>query len=196
MSKVSAGPAGAAAAARYRSVAAGFLARVDGIPAGAWSAPSPCAGWSVRDVVAHAVLVHRRVLARLNGGELPGTEPPPTQPGEDLRADLRSLVAEVSEAVADPARAGRRVESMIGELVFADLVGTLLCVDTLIHTWDVARATGQDERLAPAAVEDAMVFLAPRDVELRQPGEFGLRLDPPPGADEQARLLAFSGRAV
>jgi uncharacterized protein (TIGR03086 family) len=196
MSQASSGPSTAEAEDRYRTVAAGFLARVDGIPADAWSAPSPCVGWSVRDVVAHAVIVHRRVLARLTGGELPSIEPPPPQPGEDLRADLRARVAEVREAVADPLRASRRVESMIGELTFAGLVGTLLCVDTLIHTWDVARATGQDERLDQAAVADALAFLAPRDVELRQPGEFGPRLDPPPGADEQARLIAFSGRAA
>lgn len=186
----------AGAAARYRSVASGFLARVDGIPAGAWNSPSPCDRWSVRDVVAHVTVVHRRILARLNGGELPGIEPPPPQPDEDLPADLRVVMAAVQEAVEDPARAARMVESMIGEMRFAELVGTLLCVDTLLHTWDVARATGQDERLDPAAVDAALSFLGPRDAELRQPEEFGPRLEPPPGADHQARLIAFSGRQV
>lgn len=75
-------------------------------------------------------------------------------------------------------------------------MGTLLCVDILLHTWDVARATGQDERLDPAAVAAALRFLLPRDADLRVPGEFGPRLDPPPGADEQAQLIAFSGRAL
>ena len=180
---------------RYRAVAADFLAWVHGIPADAWTGPSPCAGWSVRDVVAHVVVVHRRVLGRLTGGELPGIEPPPPQPGEDLPAQLRALVAAVGDAVEDPARAGRRVDSIIGPVTFAELVATLLCADVLIHTWDVARATGQDERLDPAAVADAVGFLAPRDADLRVPGEFGPRLDPPPVADEQSRLIAFSGRA-
>jgi uncharacterized protein (TIGR03086 family) len=177
-------------------VAAGFEGRVDGIGARAWGAPSPCDGWTVRDVVAHAVIVHRRVLARLYGGEVPDIEPPPPLPGEDLSAELRTVVAAVQEAVDDPERAMRQVDSIIGRLSFADLVGTLLCVDILLHTWDVARATGQDERLDPAAVASAMEFLLPRDEELRVPGEFGPRLDPPVGADEQARLISFSGRAL
>jgi uncharacterized protein (TIGR03086 family) len=183
-------------AGRYRAVAGDFLARVDGIPPGGWNSPSPCAGWSVRDVVAHVVVVHRRVLARLTGGELPGIDPPPQQPGEDLPAQLRALVAQMCEAVEDPIRAGRTVDSMIGPVTFGELVATLLCVDALIHTWDIARATGQDELLDPGAVADAVRFLAPRDADLRVPGEFGARLDPPSGADEQGRLIAFSGRAI
>ena len=182
------------AATRYRSVAAGFLTRVDGIDAGAWGGPSPCEGWTVRDVVAHTVVVHRRVLTRLYGGEVPDIEPAPALPGEDLPADLRTVIATVQEAVDDPERARRQVDTIAGRMTFADLVGTLLCVDLLVHTWDVARATGQDERLDAAAVADAMRFLLPRDAELRVPGEFGPRLDAPPGADEQARLIAFSGR--
>jgi uncharacterized protein (TIGR03086 family) len=136
------------------------------------------------------------VLARLTGEELPGIEPLPEQPGEDLPEQLRALVAAMCEAVEDPVRAGRLVDSMIGPITFGELVATLLCVDALIHTWDIARATGQDERLDPDAVGDAVRFLAPRDADLRVPGEFGARLDPPSGADEQSWLIAFSGRAT
>jgi uncharacterized protein (TIGR03086 family) len=148
----------------------------------------------VRDVVAHVVIVHRRVLARLNGGELPDIEPPPPAAGEDLPADLRKLVATVQASVDHAGQASREVESIIGPLSYAGLVGTLLCSDILLHTWDLARATGQDERLDRDAVAQAMGFLVPRDVELRVPGEFGPQLDAPPGSDEQTRLIAFSGR--
>ena len=34
---------------------------------------------------------------------------------------------------------------MFGEQTFESLVGRLVCSDTLIHTWDLARATGQVE---------------------------------------------------
>jgi uncharacterized protein (TIGR03086 family) len=175
-------------------VAAGFLARVDGVRGDQWTDPTPCERWTVRDVVAHAVNVHGRILARLNGGELPAIEPPPPQPGEDLPADLRALVAAVQEAVDDPARAAREVDSINGPMTFGGLVGTLLCEDTLLHTWDIARATGQDERLDPGAVRDVLGSLLPRDATLRHPEEFGPRLDASADADEQARLIAFSGR--
>jgi len=38
--------------------------------------------------------------------------------------------------------------------------------------------------------------LAPMDEKMRGPGAFGPKLDPPPGADEQTKLLAFLGRQV
>jgi hypothetical protein len=42
-------------AARYRSVAAGFTRRVEGVPQTGWSDPAPCEGWVARDVVRHVV---------------------------------------------------------------------------------------------------------------------------------------------
>lgn len=81
------------------------------------------------------------------------------------------------------------------EQPFSSLVG-LLCADTLIHTWDLARATGQDERLDAAAVADALGFLTPIDDAIRRPGGFGSKIEPPPGADEQTTFINFAGRAT
>jgi uncharacterized protein (TIGR03083 family) len=38
---------------RYRDLAARFTAKVDGVPDDAWGNPSPCEGWTVRQVVTH-----------------------------------------------------------------------------------------------------------------------------------------------
>ena len=70
------------------------------------------------------------------------------------------------------------------------------CFDTLVHTWDLARAIGQDERLDADAVTFSFDALRPNDEAIRGPGSYGPRLDPPPGADEQTRFLAFLGRRV
>ena len=85
---------------------------------------------------------------------------------------------------------------MFGEQPFESLVGRLLCADTLIHTWDLARATGQDDRLDEEAAERALDFLTPIDDAIRGPGGFAPKLKAPPGADARARLLAFTGRAT
>jgi uncharacterized protein (TIGR03086 family) len=179
---------------RYGLVVAGFLTRVHGVSSDGWQRPSPCKGWTVRDVIAHVLVVHRRVLVRLHGGLLPSIEPPPARPGEHLASDIRDAAAAVTDALWEPGCASRQVDSIIGQITFGQLVGTLLCADVLLHTWDVARATGQDERLDPHAVSAAMRFLGPRDADLRVPEEFGPRIDPPPGCDEQAALIAFAGR--
>ena len=49
----------------------------------------------------------------------------------------------------------RATRRMFGEQPFESLVGRLLCADTLIHTWDLARATGQPEALDPGGVAKA-----------------------------------------
>ena len=77
---------------------------------------------------------------------------------------------------------------------FEQLASRPLGADLLLHTWDLARATGQDERLDPASVTAALEFLTPIDEAIRRPGGFAPRLEAPPGADEQGRLLAFCGR--
>jgi uncharacterized protein (TIGR03086 family) len=85
---------------------------------------------------------------------------------------------------------------MFGEQTFESLVGRLLCTDTLVHSWDLARATGQDEQLDPAAVAASAELLTPIDEAIRRPGGFAPKIDPPGDADEQTQFLCFCGRAV
>lgn len=182
---------------RYRVIREGYLARVDAVPHDAWGRPTPCTAWSVRDLVAHSVLVHRRMLARIDGSEAPDIEPAPAHPEEDLPEEIRAVTAAVQRALDIPALAGRIVETPGGPRLFIELVGTLLCGDTLIHTWDLARACGQDERLDPGAVQVTLNFMLSRNErDMRQPGRFGASLAVPPDADPQTRLLLFCGRSA
>jgi uncharacterized protein (TIGR03086 family) len=66
--------------------------------------------------------------------------------------------------------------------------------DILVHTWDLARATGLDETLDPDEVHGLLAGMEPMDAVLRQSGHFGPRVDVPADADEQTRLIAFTGR--
>ncbi len=63
-----------------------------------------------------------------------------------------------------------------------------------MHTWDLARATGLDERLDPDEVHALFVTMEPMDEMLRQSGQFGARVPVPDDADEQTKLIAFTGR--
>jgi len=174
---------------RYGRIADRFTALLQGCPPGAWSNPSPCPEWSAHGVAQHVVDTHRRVLTRLTGGD-----PTPPDTDEDLAASWEVESAAVRAALADPERAATPVDSFGSTQPFEDLIGTLLCADTVIHTWDLARATGQDDRLDPAAVAAAQAFLEPNDAMLRRPGGFGPKVEPPDGADAQTRLLCFVGR--
>jgi uncharacterized protein (TIGR03086 family) len=176
---------------RYGIVADQFAGHVGGVPPQSWTARSPCPDWTAEDVVVHVINTHRKVLASLDE-----SEPHVAEPGEDLGASFAGATQAVRAALADPEQASRTIAGMFGEQPFESLVGRLLCTDTLIHTWDLARATGQDESLDPVSVAKALEFLTPIDEAIRRPGGFSPKIHPSPGADEQTRLLNFAGRTV
>jgi len=174
---------------RYRVVADGFTARVAGVPADRWEVGTPCTDWTVLDLVAHVINTHRRVIASLDGTEVPDVDST-----GDLLSQWSDASVDVAAALADPDRAATVSTGMFGEQSFESLVGRLVVSDTLVHTWDLARATGQDEALDPGAVSKSMEFLEPIDDAIRRPGGFAPKITPPPGADEQTRFLSFCGR--
>ena len=75
-----------------------------------------------------------------------------------------------------------------------DAIATFVLGDVLVHTWDLARAGGLDETLDPDVVHDMLVAMEPLDEMLRASGQYGPRVEVAPDADEQTRLIAFTGR--
>ncbi len=176
---------------RYGTIADGFTARVLGVAPGQWAARTPCSEWTVTDLVAHVIRTHQAVLARLDD-----REPGDVDPDGDLPAQWGAARLDLATAVGDQKRASKIVGGMFGEQSFESLVGRLVCTDLLVHSWDLARATGQDEYLDPAAISASQDFLASIDDAIRAPGGFSAKIDPAPGADDQTRFLNFCGRVV
>jgi uncharacterized protein (TIGR03086 family) len=174
---------------RYGRIAEAFTARVDAVPSGAWGKQSPCPDWTAHDVATHVVDTTRKLLTRLTGGD-----PTPPDSGDDVASAWKVESAAVQAALADPEKAKTEVKGMGGTQPFEDLVGGVMCADTLIHTWDLARATGQHDRLDPAGMKAAHAFLEPNDEMLRVPGGFGPKINPVDGADAQTSFLNFVGR--
>jgi hypothetical protein len=74
------------------------------------------------------------------------------------------------------------------------VIGRFVTMDLLVHTWDLARTIGSDERLDEDSVRQAYEALKPMDAMIRQPNFFGPKLEPPLGADLQTEFLYFLGR--
>ncbi|HEX2850462.1 MAG TPA: TIGR03086 family metal-binding protein [Acidimicrobiales bacterium] len=175
---------------RYTHLADEFAKRVEATPDDRWDAPSPNPGWTARDVVAHIVDSQRRLV-----GALDGTEPETgIAAGVDPKAAWRESYAAVREALAQPANLEKQVPGPMGPMPVDMAVGRIASTDVLIHTWDLARATGGDEQLDADAVAHAYEGLKPLDAMIRRPGLFGDKVDVPEGADLQTEFLCFVGR--
>jgi uncharacterized protein (TIGR03086 family) len=167
-----------------------FDARVQQAPAGSWGNPSPCAEWTARDVAVHVTNNVARVGHALNGQ--PSTE---VGADDDIVAAWNSARDTFVSAVAS-ADLSQLLPGPFGDMPATDLIGRFVCNDILVHTWDLARATGGDEQLDPDAVSGAYAGLKPLDAMIRRPGVFGPAAECAADADEQTQFLAFLGRQV
>jgi uncharacterized protein (TIGR03086 family) len=175
---------------RYARVADGFGQRVREVPPGAWDRPTPCAGWVARDVVGHLVGWVPGFLSSFAGLDVPAV---PAGEVDPVAAWL-ALDEQLRRWLADPAVAERRCDGPGGTTTVGAAIDQLVTNDVLVHTWDLARATGLDDRLDPDEVDGMVEAMEPFDQQLRASGHYGPRVAVHPTASAQDRLLAFLGR--
>ena len=173
---------------RHRRVATIFTERVRG--ARDWDVPAPVDGWTARDVVAHLTTWFPGFLAAAGVA---------LAPGPDVDADpvgaWEAQVAAVQALLDDPVTAGRTIENPhLGAMTLAGATDMIYTSDVFMHTWDLARATGQDDRLDPAFCARLLDGMAAMEDAIRASGQYGPRVAVPDDADAQTRMLGFIGR--
>jgi len=174
---------------RHRRYAGAFSERVRGTRD--WTVPAPVAGWTARDVVRHLVEWLPAFLASGSDVRLP----PGPSVDDDPVAAWQHQVDAVQAVLDDPATASRTLSNPhIGEVPLDQAIDRFYISDVFMHTWDLARATGQDDRLDPAFCADLLAGMEPIDEMLRQSGQYGPKVPVPDDADVQARMLGFIGR--
>jgi uncharacterized protein (TIGR03086 family) len=177
-------------AERYRKVAGQFTAVAKAVPADAWDNPSPCEGWVARDIVGHLV----EWLPAFFFGTWEIEHPPAPSVADDPVGAWVAVDNAIQAALDDPKVARSERETRMGRTSFEQTIDTICTADILIHTWDLARATGGDETLDPDEVHRYVEGMEPIDQLLRDSGHYGPRVAVPDDADEQTRLIAFLGR--
>lgn len=180
------------AADDYREIAERFTALVEAVPDDAtWEQQSPVPEWTARDVVRHLVDWFPGFLEGGTGRTLPQG---PTV-DDDPVAAWRTMSDGVQALLDDPASADTTLRNPhIGEIPLPEAIRRFFTADVFMHTWDLARATGQDETLDPRRCAELFEGMQPLDDLLRSSGQFGPRVEVPADADVQTRLLAFIGR--
>jgi uncharacterized protein (TIGR03086 family) len=177
------------AADRHRLIASGFTARVEG--AKDWDAPAPVAGWTARDVVHHLLEWLPGFLSSGAGVILPDGTGVDTDPVQAWRVHVTA----VQQLLDDPSTAGRALSNPhLGEIPLDQAIDRFYTTDVFMHTWDLARATGQDENLDREMCASLLSGMEPMDEMLRASGQYGPAVPVSADADPQTRLLGFIGR--
>jgi uncharacterized protein (TIGR03086 family) len=156
--------------------------------------PTPCTEWRVRDLFGH-LAVGATTFAAVVRGEEPAAD---VSAGPDpiISATTQAALADIDEAFRGPGALERSVVTPFGEMP-GDAFARLLCFDMLMHSWDLATATGQSLEVPDELVAEVDGFArAALTADLRGPGTFGPEVAPGSDAPALERLVAFSGRAA
>jgi uncharacterized protein (TIGR03086 family) len=163
-------------AAWSSSITAGAVDRLD--------AATPCEGWDVRTLLNHIVDAQRSFAASARGEEVTWRpDAPPELIGDDPAGALDAARADTIAVFSEPGvieRTGITLGAAFGDL--------------LIHTWDLAVATGQDATMPAGLAEQAYAISSAGFSDDQRDGILGPRVEVGADASAQERLLAFSGR--
>jgi uncharacterized protein (TIGR03086 family) len=176
-------------AERHREIGRVFTERVRG--ARSWDAPAPVTGWVARDVVRHLVEWLPALLASGSAVRLPALPSVDDDPAGAWQVHVDAVQA----LLDDPATAGLILSNPhIGALPVERAIDQFYTSDVFMHTWDLARATGQDDRLDAGFCAVLLAGMESMEDVIRSSGQYGPAVPVPGDADAQTRLLGFIGR--
>jgi uncharacterized protein (TIGR03086 family) len=166
-----------------------LTAVLDAVPPEAWTEPSPCEGWSARDVVRHLVETQRDFLTGhgVDLGDRPDVDADPA-------AAWRDHAHRVAAAVADPSVAGTEYDGHFGRTTVGASIERFYLFDMIVHRWDVARVAGLDAPFTDAELDRVEQGADSFGDALHLEGVCRPGVDAPADADRPTRVLARLGR--
>ena len=127
---------------------------VNGVPEGTLDAPTPCPDWDLRTLLNHTILWTSYSAERRAHGESVAedlmSKDFTAEPG--YAQDYEAQVNKAVQAWSDPA-AWEGDRNVMGSPIPAADIAAMLIMETVLHGWDVAAATGQDYRCDGALAE-------------------------------------------
>jgi uncharacterized protein (TIGR03086 family) len=154
------------------------------------SLPTPCSEFNVRQLLNHTLFDVALFTGMLSGS--PPGSPDEDRLGDDWSSTCRARLDDLLTAWRQRGLEGT-LKTRLGEFPMSWAAGQHM-TDLLVHTWDLARATGQSMNLDPELAEHALRWgrqnLKP---EYRGTG-FSPEVPVPDTAPIYTRLVAFFGR--
>jgi uncharacterized protein (TIGR03086 family) len=177
----------------HRRAVEAWQRRVEGVKDEQWTEATPCTDWDVRALVNHVVGEELWTRPLVEGSTI--EEVGDRFDGDVLGGDPQSTAVKAAEdaaaAVEERAPSGGLVHLSFGDTPVDEYV-MQLTADHLVHSWDLAAATGQDRDLDPELVDHVAGWFADREELYRGAGAVGPRSAA--GEDPQSRLLSAFGR--
>jgi uncharacterized protein (TIGR03086 family) len=162
-----------------------------------WGLPTPCDGWSVRELVGHVASGCRMAAALADGGTSDDAISVLSidHLGDDPVGAIDAALAAQLDAFSRPDIAMHLFHHPAGDMPGAQVLRFRIG-DLLVHQWDLARAIGTDETLDADLVQEVWDGISPMIPMMATSGVFG---SGPSGtvtddAPLQIRLLDAMGR--
>jgi uncharacterized protein (TIGR03086 family) len=147
-------------------------------------APTPCDDWDVRTLLDHMLETQRYFLGAARGEDAsPPSPTPPKLITDDPAADFEQTRGDMLQAFGEPGVVEKTGPAL--GIAFSD---------QLLHGWDLARATGQDDTMPEGLPEAAYQVIHGRFTDEERKGVFKPEVTVPADASPQDKLLAYTGR--
>lgn len=155
---------------------------------------TPCSEFDVHDLVVHMAGFFAGSAIAAEKGERPTGGDPSALLGNDPAAALTDLSSRMAEAWSAPGALDGSTQFGPGEMP-SQMAGTISYFETLMHGWDLAKATGQTLEVS-AELADASLVTAQQicNDQSRERGVFGAEIETAAGVAAFDRALALSGR--
>ena len=150
------------------------------VPADTMSAATPCGEWDVARLISHIVAAPRNFVTMAGGGQPDWSAAPPLP--ADWTGEFRSAADDLlrSWRAAGDSASPQAVDWQTAEFA--------------IHTWDLARATGQSTDLDPEVAQRGLDFMRGALTGDNRGAAFAPAVTLPETSPVYDRLVAFAGR--
>ena len=178
------------------TAAAAETTRVIGhVPPGELDSKTPCTDWDLRTLLNHTILWTAYSAEQRARGQSVAED----LMSKDFAADpgfAKDYQVQAGRAVAawsDPnAWAGDR--GVMGNATPAKDIAAMLIAETVLHGWDIAKATGQDYQCSQELADALLQTVEAQGEMFRQYQGFAAIVPVPDDADAFDRALSLSGR--
>lgn len=156
---------------------------------------TPCAKFTVTDVLNHMIMLGGSFSYWFRGEDAPDLKAPPVD-GFVPAAVFRKTMDDLLAAVQSPGAMERFISAPVGEMP-GSTFARFVAFDGLIHGWDLASSTGLPYEIPPSVIASVDEFARSAITsDMRDGDTFKEATTAADNAGQLERLVAFSGRSL